>query len=194
MFMSVDLPEPDCADDRDELAGVDREVDAVQHFDREIAGAVGLGDAGELDQRRRIWPCGVRRRGYRWGEFMFFHIDFHMRGCILGALLLPDLVAAAGFGAAAPVTTCSPGSRPETICAETRLMTPTRTSRSSSVPSGFTTRTIARPLAKRVRGSIVLSPLRVRRSRLSWPSPWTSLCPHRLGGLRPIRRAPGAMP
>ena len=96
MFMSVDLPEPDCADDRDELAGVDREVDAVQHFDRELAGAVGLGDAGELDQR-----CRSRARAAAHGQSQRarVHVEFHIRGCIRGALLLPDFAAAAGWPA-----------------------------------------------------------------------------------------------
>ena len=37
MFISVDLPEPEAPDDRDELAGIDRQIDAVQHLDRQLA-------------------------------------------------------------------------------------------------------------------------------------------------------------
>ena len=40
----------------DQLAGVDREVNAVQHFDCEIAVDVGFLDAAQIDQRRYVAP------------------------------------------------------------------------------------------------------------------------------------------
>jgi hypothetical protein len=42
MFIVVDLPEPDGAHDRDEVAALDRQVDALQRLERRHALAEGL--------------------------------------------------------------------------------------------------------------------------------------------------------
>jgi hypothetical protein len=108
------------AHDGDELPRVDRQVDAVQHLDRELAAAVGLDDFVELDHRRGpIFGVGAAEAA---------------RALARGRSL---------------VATRSPGARPETICTVTRLLTPTSTARSSWPPSGPSTRTVVRPSALR---------------------------------------------
>ena len=51
MFIVVDLPEPDGAHHRDEIARRDVEVDALQRLERGRALAVALGDAAQRDER-----------------------------------------------------------------------------------------------------------------------------------------------
>src|SRR5215470_19384464 len=132
MFISVDFARAGGADDRHELPRINREIDTVQHLDRQLAGAVRLRDRCQLDER-----CG----------------RVHTRGPISGRLPVAGFAAVAGVAVRCPITICSPGSSPETIWAETRLTTPTRTSRDAMLPSDATTRTTAGPLARLVRGS-----------------------------------------
>ena len=62
MRSSVDLPQPDGPSDRDELAGRDREVDAIDRDDVGLAGAAedsrGVLD---LDRQARSRPLHVTR-------------------------------------------------------------------------------------------------------------------------------------
>ena len=59
MFISVDLPEPDCADDGDHLAGLDGQVDAAQGGDRR---ARRSGTRATTPVRLQQW-----RRSSAWG-------------------------------------------------------------------------------------------------------------------------------
>ena len=105
----------------------------------------------------------MRRIGYRGGlPAMRQHPGRQFRvhgrpppfGALVGTNALPVCGCAAATGALVPITTFSPGSRPETICAETRFITPTFTSRSTALPSAPTTATSAMPLANWDRGSM----------------------------------------
>ena len=49
MCISVDLPEPDGPDDRDELAFLDAQRDVAQRGDLELAVRVDLADVDQLD-------------------------------------------------------------------------------------------------------------------------------------------------
>ena len=49
MFISVDLPEPGRAHDRDEVAALDRERDAAQRVHLDVAHRVGLDDPAQRD-------------------------------------------------------------------------------------------------------------------------------------------------
>ena len=53
MFIAVDLPEPLGPMMATNSPRVDREVDAAQGLERGLSVAVGLGDAGQADERRR---------------------------------------------------------------------------------------------------------------------------------------------
>ena len=66
MFISVDLPEPEGAHDRDELALVDVERDAAQRVHHLVAHAVGLDQRAGFDQRHGL-PWGGRRGQNRRG-------------------------------------------------------------------------------------------------------------------------------
>src|SRR5215471_13471315 len=170
------------ADDGDELALVNGQVDAVQHLDRELAGAVRLGDAAERNERHDARALAFRGRiAFRRGVHgaLFPHeggdrlrvrpcrlacrpcvhgILRHTRGGIIGRLPVAGFAAGAGEVARSPTTIRSPGSSPDRICAETRLTRPTRTSRFSMAPSAVTTRTVASEFARRARGSPVAPP------------------------------------
>jgi len=105
--------------------------------------------------------------------------------CVLGALgalgvsELPVFAFAAATGARVPITTFSPGSSPERICAETRFITPTRTSRSATLPSAPTTLTSARPPAYWLRASMpeARSPPPLRGALLSLAASLPSAAP-----------------
>ena len=56
MFIVVDLPEPDGAHHRDEIAGVHNEIDALQRLERRRPPTVGLGHGAKLYERGR--HCG----------------------------------------------------------------------------------------------------------------------------------------
>ena len=62
MFMSVDLPEPDGAHDRDELAGVDRERDAAQRVHRRRRRARSVARVATVSINRRHVSAAGRRR------------------------------------------------------------------------------------------------------------------------------------
>jgi hypothetical protein len=49
MFISVDLPQPEGPDDRDELAVADVEADVGDHRQQPLAGGEALGDAVDDD-------------------------------------------------------------------------------------------------------------------------------------------------
>ncbi len=156
------------AHDGDELAGVDLQRHVVQHLHRQLAAAVGLGHRLEPDQR-----LAGRRRGGGRGA--------HMNAAVIFGRALGGPLAAGRCGTfcwRVPTTTCSPGSSPESTCAETRFMVPTAISRSATLPSAATTRTSARPLAYSARGS---PPAAVARSPRSLRAPDSALVTHRRG-------------
>ena len=49
-------------DQRDDLAGVERQIDAVQHGDRDRALAEGLAHRAQFERRRWWRACGLRQR------------------------------------------------------------------------------------------------------------------------------------
>ena len=54
MFSSVDLPQPEGADQDEELARCDVDVDALEHLDRLVALAECLADAFDVQWRSHV--------------------------------------------------------------------------------------------------------------------------------------------
>ena len=80
MFMIVDLPLPDGPDDRDHVAALDRQVDAAQRSILDLAGAVDLLDAGQLDQRSA--PGQLQRARVQPGRRIFPHPVGRLLACM----------------------------------------------------------------------------------------------------------------
>src|SRR5688572_14578266 len=168
----------------------------MQHLDVQLSGAESLGHVHQLDQRhggQRLRRGGNRR--CRGGTRP------HGRPPpfpALGTSALPVCARAAAAGALVPITTVSPGSRPDRICADTRFITPTFTSRSVTSPLASTTLTSARPPAYRLRGSVPAEACAARFSARPFSAPpflsAASPClaprdPRRVPSPRPVGRS-----
>ena len=187
MFISVDLPEPDCADDRDELARRrSSSVDAVQHLDRELAGAVGLGDVASSmsGTRRRLPP----RPGLRAARRLMRRSRPPVRCRQPRRISAVDRACAAASPAGRPLLA---GFEPDTICADAAHHADAHFALLDRAV-GFTTRTIARPSANACADRLPRSaPARGRRPSHRRRRPAAALPGRSLACCRPARGRPG---